>query len=377
MDSRFRHVQVFVQLERGVYEEGSQVNGVIIVQASQMVRASQLRILLKGEEKVQYTKMESNPAYNRLSEEEKTRNPNIPPEIPKHYHNQQPFCNSYHTIATFSDRTIPPGIFQYPFGFKLGQGIPNTFEHFWSQNSFHCEAIISYSLIAQLIGDGTDQSICESIKYITINNPSLGRMEETRKVSKNHMIYNFCCKDNGNLELTTYFEKDWYYVDDDAYIICELDNSHSMLKVNRVSCQLDQNLTCKGNKYDTLEKYTIIPGQSQEVNLSSGKKMTGNNAIRIMLPLAKTTGDRATSTVNGELIGCRHTIKVTLHLEGCCQTSPSNTLGITIFNRMHEQQIASAPMGTPTQVYNPVMFSPQMTYMQHASHDINTQYPTM
>lgn len=377
MDSRFKHVEAFIQLERGVYEEGSQVNGMIIIQSNQPVRASQLRILFKGEEKVQYTKMESNPRYVQMTEEERTRNPDIPHQLPKHFNNQQPFYNSHHPIATFPDGMIQPGVYQYPFGFKLAQGIPNTFEHYWKSEGFQSEALISYSLTAQLIADNNDRPLSETIKYITINNTSNGRMEETKKVTKDHIVYNYCCKDHGSIVLATYFEKDWYFTDDDAFIVCEIDNSRSQMKINKVTCQLDQDLICKGSKHDSVNKSSAIQGQNQELNLLPGKKMTGTNAVRLKLQLARTEGANINSTVSSELVKCSHRINVTLLLEGCCHTIPVNTQNVTLFNRMHLQQIANSPTGIPTHVYNPVVFSPQMNYMQPSVQSHNIEYPTM
>lgn len=375
MDSRFEP-KLYIKLDKDCLEPSEQINGFIIVESHQPFLANELRLLLKCEEKVNYFQKITNPDYSRLTEEEK-RDTSVPQYIHKNYKNQNTFYSTFQTIANYGLQAVAAGIYQYPFSFKLQNCSPNSFEYLWKTDQYQNEASISYTLTARMLKDGDTRSCQDSIKYFYIQKTPTGLEIENKRVIDYHRVFNWCCLEKGVIMLATYFEKDWYHKDEDVFMVCEIDNSESNLKINYVSCQLDQSLSLKADRAKHVKLRSQVDGEKLEINLEPGKKMTGTNAIRLKIPLAGRKPEaKIQSTVNSDIIQCQHDITVLLTLAGCCESRPSNFLHITLFDRPASNNVFEQTFGPPTKIYNPVVFNPVMNMAGTIPLDKGTSYPS-
>lgn len=376
MESRFEP-NIYIRLDKETLEPNEQVNGCILLESHQPFLASELQLMLKCEEKVSIFEKETNPDYSRLSEEERKNNPSVPQYIYKNYKNQNTFYSTTQTIANFNFQVVPAGIYQYPFSFKLHDNVPNSFEHLWKTNQYQNEASITYSLTARIKKDGEKKLGQDSVKFFFIQKTSRGREIENKRVMNHHRVFNWCCSDKGEITLTTYFEKDWYYKDEDVYIVCEIDNSESQMKITQVGCQLDQSLSFKADRNLNKNLKTQLEGEKLEINLEAGKKMTGTNALRLRLPLGPgSKKQKVQSTVSSDIIQCQHDITVRLSLAGCCETQPMNFLHITLFDRPAPMSAFNQMFGPPTTVYNTVVFNPAINMQGPVQSSQGFNYPS-
>ena len=192
--------------------------------------------------------------------------------------------------------------------------------------------MITYSLTAKLTDQNARTVGSETIKPMTIQNGLTNRKLEHKKINELHEVYNFFCWSNGWIRLVTYFERDWYYKDEDAYIVCEIDNSESEMVIHKVFVQLEQRLLVEAEGHSEVIRKQIS-GEEMELDLQPGKKMTRGNALRLKIRLSPDIKGNTDTTVEGELIKCSHTLSVTLSIGGCCQSAPFNNLPIRIYER--------------------------------------------
>lgn len=348
---------LFITLDKPTYCEGSQVNGTIILNTMMPLQASFLKLTFNGEELVKFTRMESNPRYTELTEEQK-KTTRISSTAPRHYKSKQCFYNTEQLVQRFRDDVILPGQYQFPFSFLLGSHIPNTFEHLWKTEEYQNEAMISYNLVAKLTNRDNYNVGRETVKYLVIQNEQQNRASENKKIDQLHHVYDCCCSEKGNIRVVTYFEKDWYYNDEEAYIICEIDNSDSKMIVSKVHARLNQTIQVKAEGYTEENKHEIY-GESLEVNLQSGKKMTGSNAIRLKVSFTPQGKNKANTSVEGDLIKCSHSLSVSLSLNGCCQSIPSHFLPIKIYERPPQYEMPSFGGNFAPQRFAPYTFTPE------------------
>ena len=365
---------LFITLDKPTYQEGSQVNGTIILHTMIPLYASYIKLIFNGEELVKFTKIVSNPRYQELTDEQK-KTTNEPTVVPRHYKSKKSFYNTEQMIQRFPDDVIPPGQYQYPFSFLLGTHIPDTFEHFWKTEQYQNEAVITYSLTAKLTDRSSSVVGRESVKYLVIQNVNTDRMLEHKKIDQLHDVYNFCCAGKGRIRVVTYFEKDWYYNDEDAYIVCEIDNSESHMVIDKVFARLNQSLEVKaeGQKEEISKQ---IVGEQKEINLQPGKKMTGGNSLRLKIGLSQNGKGKTNTTVEGDLIRCSYNLSVTLSLSGCCASVPSHHLPIRIYGRP-PAFIAAPQFGGnfSPQMYAPFAFTPERSGKFDNGASVN--YPSM
>ena len=125
----------------------------------------------------------------------------------------------------------------------------------------------------------------QAIKYLTVNNRLLDNQSnlQIRKIEKIHPINFCCCYEQGKVKLTTYFEKSSYYIDEDMFIICELENE-SQCKVSKLQAIFSQKVHVEAEGANDDLNFTVKSDKA-EVNLIAGRKMTGNNAIRLHIPV--------------------------------------------------------------------------------------------
>lgn len=348
---------LFIVLEKPVYTERSQVNGTIMLHTMVPLHASYLNLVFEGIEVVKFTKFVNNPEYTALNEEQR-KTTTIPRTVPRHYKSRQCFYNTEQMVQRFPEDVIFPGSYQFPFSFTLGANIPNTFEHLWKTEQYQNEAVISYTLLARLSDRDNYTVGRETVKFLIIQNEQPNQMAEHQKIDQEHHVYNFCCANKGTIRLVTYFEKDWYYNDEDAYIVCEVDNSNSLLTVNQIKARLTQTLRVKAE--GTVEENTReIASDSLQVDLKPEKKMTGGNAIRLKLKLSPLGNNKTDTTVDGDLIKCRHSLSVNLHLSGCCQSVPSHHLHVKVYARPPPSVVPSFASDFVPQKFAPYTFTPE------------------
>lgn len=344
---------MFIQLERNVYEAGDQVNGSVMMNVNSEIYASALCLIFNGDEYTNITvmKSESYEEYDSASGKYETRTRSVP----RNYTKNKLFYKTDQTIYNFPGGLLPAGQYLFPFSFVLGTNIPNSFAHFWkTEGTYQNEALIKYILVARLIGGKRGQIPQDTVKTITIQNLK-NSLDTLRKIDDVKKVYFCCCQEMGEIRLVTYFEKDKYYVNEEVYVVCEVDNSQGQRAIEQIDLVLTQNLGVKAGG-ESIQLDEVVARNSSVQFIEAGSRKTGQAAIRLMLNLsAKTNSGSVTQpTVFGDLIKCNHTIAVRLHLKGCCLTEVSNKLIVNLYSPPPIVQVNPIDMRN----FNPVTQKP-------------------
>ena len=368
-------VESFISLLKPTHEGGGQVDGCIHLRVLQPIHAARLQLNFRGEEDVCFTKIEMKMVVkdqNKRDEEGKPLTSEV--RNPRTHMKRRVFYAASNLVASFPGNVLNPGSYSYPFSFTLNADIPNSFEEMWRSEEFENHARITYSLTTVLTNQLGSPVAPESVKYLVVQNSKKFERDEVKRVEVNHLLTVNCCKSAGEARLVVYYEKDSFYNDEDVYIVCELDNTHSEVKMNSVSATLygEFNVTTDTASHSSR---CSVDGQSLTVNLKPGQCLKGTNAIRLKIPIRKS--DRIQTSVVGALIVCRHYITVSCSMEGCCATSPSNTIKVKLFEKPIVDQLppnfSQEMQGQQEQV---LTFSPEYRSTDQESHQ-GFNYPPM
>lgn len=368
-------VESFISLLKPTYEGGGQVDGCIYLRVLQPIRAATLLLNFKGEEDVCFTTIDTKTVVQDKNKVDNDGKP-ITSQVrdPRTHIKRRLFYAANNPVASFPGGVLNPGSYCYPFCFTLNANIPNSFEHMWKSEEFENHARITYSLTTVLTNQLGSPVVPESIKYLVVQNTKKFERDEVRRVELNHEVSVYCCKSAGEMRLVTYFEKDSFYNDEDVFIVCEVDNGQSEAKIKSVSAMLNQEFRVKTDSRNHTS-CSSVSGESLSVELSPGQRMTGSNAIRLKIPIRK--GNQIHTSVVGALITCRHSITVSCSLDGCCASSPSNTISVKLFEKPIADHLPpNFSQGVPVSQEQVLTFLPEYKPSFEEPHQ-GINYPSM
>ena len=372
--------QIYISLNESTYEGGSQVNGSIMMMVYKTIDVHSLKLKFSGEEDVNFTVIQfhSVPDPNGMKDD-RGEVFTVSERVPKNYNQRRGFYAAEHIVQRFPGGIVEPGQYQFPFSFVLGSNVPNSFHHLWTTEEFQNHARILYTLKAILVNQLDKPIEKESIKYLIVQNKKRQELDAPRRIDQTFDVSINCCQPAGRTKMVTYFEKDSYLHDDDVFIVCEIDNYAGKTDVCSVKATFHQELRVKaGNKTETSR--SVVQGKELKVSIPAGQGMTGNNSIRLQIPLR--SDSKISTTVQGELIKCLHSITVTCTMEGCCATSPANTIRVTLFDKSNVDPLPPgfASQDSQPTIYKPTSFTPQYMNVKEEDSlmtDRSLNYPTL
>ena len=340
---------VFIQLDKGSYSPGEQVNGTIFLSVIQNYSgASELWLTISGMEDTKLIEQKTRTEHYTSNGQRRTR-------THTYYVTHQDyntFFNHRFPIYRFNSSFVPAGQYTFPISFILNSGLPSTFNYsFYKHGS--CHANVNYVIQAS-IGGGMGSRIpsIQCSQNLTVNQELLISSGTMRK-ELNKEIKTWCCVSKGHSKITTYFEKNDYVPGEQAYIITEVDNSKGKADILQIKGIFRQHLRITARGYSELIKEdhqtTILNG------IKAGELLVGENAKRLEVNLRTKTGSVVQPTCRGKLVSNEYLLVNKLKVDAClcCDHNPSCDLVLNVRN----QDVQYQKWGEKPSNWNPQVMS--------------------
>ena len=286
--------QIYIQLDKGSYSPGQQVNGTIFLNLmNNLPGARQVLLSLSGMEDTRLVERKERTEYYYVNGERRSRT-----EVYYVTHTDtNSFFNHKFPVYTFTTPFIPMGQYSFPVSFILPSGLPSTFNyHFEKYGS--CHAKVNYVMTAQVTSGQVKANIL-CTQRLVINQEQVVS-SGMQKRERHQIIKSCCCINKGETVLKTYFEKNDYVPGEMAFMICEVDNSKCTADVEYISGKFIQQIRIHAGSYhDTLK----FDHQVMKLNgILRGQKREGENSCRLQVPLRDNRQKEVQPTCRGKLV---------------------------------------------------------------------------
>ena len=342
---------VFVQLNKGHYSPGEQVNGMVFLNVvNNYPGGSAVWIFLSGAEHTSLVEAKTRKIYeddiegNRWSKDETYYVP---------HQERNSFFNHGFPIHQFDTPYVPVGQYSFPFCFVLPRGLPSTFNYEFSDHG-DCFGRVNYTITAQVktFENFSAAGPIMCVQPFTVNQELLETSGPQRKEIEKEIV-SWCCCNKGNTKIISYFEKNDYVPGEDAYMITEVDNSQCNVNIDSIRAAFRQRLTLQAEGYT--EKI-VLDRQVVSINgIPSNTTMLRENAKRIAVPLKSKSGLVIQPTCRGRLVGNEHVLRIELKMDACTcwELDPSCELGLNLRNPdMNYSPWNARPANWDPQVFN-------------------------
>src|SRR3990167_2773431 len=331
--------QIYIQLDKGSYSPGQQVNGTIFLNLMNNLPGAQEVVLgISGMEATQlHERCESS-----TTETDNDGNTTTKTEVYYVTHtDQNSFFNHRFPVYTFSTPFIPMGQYSFPVSFILPSVLPSTFNYTFQNGGGANFAKVNYVMTAQITSSQVKANVL-CTQNLVINQEqvlSTGTQKKTNSLN----VQSCCCVDKGTTHMTTYFEKNDYVPGETAFMICEVDNSACSAPVLHIKGHFKQRIKILAKRYQntvTLQHQQVIfPG------VPAGKTKIGQDACRIALNLRTATGANVQPTCRGKLVSSEYSLHSNTQMDAClcCEKHPESVSIVTIRNADMEYQSFVAP----------------------------------
>lgn len=296
---------IFIRTEKPFYHPGEQVVGTIYLELLKEYPGNVLILKIKGKEETHYNKTQGvrHPGESVKSVQHRGRNL---------------FYNHRVVIFTWNKGTTvgaSPGQYTFTFSFVLNSFLPSSFK--LSQGD--TKAVIRYKLKTELEPFHQDEykkkSVLKHTQDLILRQPDKHRSTQIGEI--NIRMSTWYCLNQGNSLIRCYLEKSSYASGEQAYIICEVDNSHCSLPISRIMAELKCRRTLSDDQGDSNEYQQMIfvhefdgvpPGVIHADETRKIATVTLRN-IQEDTPLQATT--------SGQLIKCYYFLDVVVEFAGC------------------------------------------------------------
>ena len=309
---------MFIRLDKGSYVPGERMVGSILIELVKPCPAPQLWLTIIGLEE---TRLISTSSGRRNSRRYHTHD------------DENKFLHQRIALATFPSNPVPPGQYQFPFGYFLSSSLPGSFRHEFSMHSRDCYARIQYEVMASLEnGDAKFPAVRHQLPVVIDQPNNLGLGGGNSKKELSQTIMHCCCFDRGQSRIVSYFEKNDYFPGEVAYLITEADNSQGKAAIKSIKASLKQVLHLRaGSETHTISKdlnTMVIPG------VAAGMQKVGQNAERLAIKVEKSGGasERFEPTARGKLICNEYFLVNSLEMDAtlCCSEEPQCCVQVAI-----------------------------------------------
>lgn len=267
------------------------------------------------------------------------------------HYDYNPVFNHKFPVYQFNSNFIPAGQYSFPISFVLPQGMPATFKYEFTEYGAFCFGSTSYTCIATIDSPNPMIPPIQSTRDFCINQAvkSGGQMGRS---NIEHKIKCCCCIPRGEVKVCSYFERSDYTPGETAFIVTEIDNTKSKVKVDHINGVFRQilKLTAKG-----FTKNIRVPLNKVRINgIDTKQKRVGEKAIRLEVKLIdKSSGKPVQPTCQGQLISNTYLLETTTKMDTCicCGNHPTASIAANIFNKPYQNQSAwSQPSNWQPQV---------------------------
>lgn len=240
---------------------------------------------------------------------------------------------------------LNPGIYVYPFKFKLDDNLPGSFR-MCHDNSF---GQIVYKLKAEVMRPGMFQANIKHTQFIQLST-RLSKPIRSIQMSKEANVTKLCCIDMGNVALSAFLDKNAYAPGDVAELVISIDNTASDVTLKHVSFKLANNVRMRAGTYSQSVRNSTCKNQAPSIP----KGDTAHIQISLNLP------NNLTPTASGSLINSYYEFEVVLNVP--CGTNIIMKLPVTIFapDPVDYIPIVQYPDDKPPQYQQSIEIRPDM-----------------
>lgn len=338
---------IFIQLDKGSYAPGQQVNGTIFLNVVQnFPGANELWVTISGMEDTKLIEQKSRQVSYYENNETKYRT--------EYYYvthqDYNTFFNHKFPVYNFTSMYVPAGQYTFPVSFVLPSGLPSTFNHTFYKHG-NCHARVNYVLQASIRPinmPGIPGIQC--VQAFVVNQEMVLQTGMQRK-EMDKQIVSCCCIKRGRTKIVTYFEKSTYEPGEIAFMVTEVDNSHGKSEILEIRGIFKQSLKITARGYT---EFIMLVHQTVSIKgIKAGESLLGDQAKRIQIVLRSQSGSLVQPTCRGRLVSNEYSLVNKLKLDAClcCDQSPAHELALTVRNQdLHYEKWADMPSNWSPQV---------------------------
>lgn len=210
--------------------------------------------------------------------------------------------------------TLYPGMYVYPFKFKLDENLPGSF----SMTKGDAFGQIIYKLKAEVMRPGMFQANVKHTQIVPLST-RLSRPIQTIQTSREANVTKLCCIDMGTVSFSAILDKNAYSPGDVANLVLSIDNTASDVTLKHVSFKLANHVSMRANNYSQSFRDSACKNQAPSIP----KGDTAHIQFNLNLPY------HLTPTTVGTLINSYYEFEVVLSVP--CSKDVIMRLPVTIF----------------------------------------------
>ena len=360
---------IFVQLEKGSFSPGEQINGTIYLNVTNNYPGgSEVWLTITGMEDTKLIEQKTRTEwYTDRDGQRRSRTETYY----VHHQDYNSFFNHKFPVYKFNTAFLPAGQYTFPISFTLQRGIPSTFNYDFYKHG-PCHAKVNYVINAQVksatMGMISAAPIMCSQPFIVNQELIVSSGMQKKQLEKE--INSCCCINKGSSKIVTYFEKNDYVPGEIAYMITEVDNSKCEADINEIRGIFKQTLRITARGFSE-----VIVLNHQTVTLKGIKAketLLGDAAKRIQVALRTQSGSMVQPTCRGRLVSNEYLLCNKLKVDAClcCDRNPACEIVINVRNPdMNYEKWAEMPSNWNPQVFG--VYNAQFT----SEYSQNVFYP--
>lgn len=241
--------------------------------------------------------------------------------------------------------TLHPGMYVYPFRFKLDDNIPGSF----AISKYNATGRIVYKLKAEVLRPGMFKANVKHTQLLQVSTRLRHPISQIQ-MAKEANVTKFCCIDMGEVSCSAILDKNAYVPGEVANLVISIDNTASDVTLKHISFKLANHLTMRAKSYSKTFKDNACKNQAPSIP----KGDTAHITFSLKLP------HNLSPTTHGLLINSYYEMEIVLSVP--CSTDIVIALPVTIFAAPPADFIDQVqyPSDRPPQYQETVEIDPNM-----------------
>lgn len=340
---------IYIQLDKGSYSPGEQVNGTVFLNVLQNLPGCQdIWVTISGMEDTKLIERKERTEWYTDSQGHQKSRTHV---YYVHHRDYNSFFNHRFPLYRFNTAFLPAGQYTFPISFMLQRGLPSTFNYdFYSHGP--CHGKVNYVIQASVGGGGGPYQQIRCNQAFVVNQ-ELILSSGIQKKELDKEIVSCCCIGKGKSKITTYFEKNDYVPGEVSYMITEVDNSKGKADILEIRGIFKQTMRLTARGYTELIR---LDHQTVRLNgIKAGETLLGEKASRLQVPLRTNSGGLIQPTCRGRLVSNEYMLTSKLKVDAClcCDHNPACEIIINVRNPdLHYQKWAEMPSNWHPQVFS-------------------------
>jgi len=202
---------------------------------------------------------------------------------------------------------LMPGQYVFPFSFVLPRNIPGSFhEEDVSRGWGDYMGQIFYRIEAECDHGGFLGRDIKNSQNLVVHERLESEIQPTI-VTKNTNVKVCCCIDKGGIQMTASFDKNCYQPGETSFMMIAV-NNQSEVDVRTMHCKLKRKIRLRAYGY-TFEKTEILQDLPHQ-GVPANTIRSGDNSVRMELPLTDSRWGMIQPGANGQLVNCEYWLEV-------------------------------------------------------------------